>query len=136
MGMKLFFIKRTDTGQYLEWQRIVPRWTTRDNAVVYRSHAFAADTADTISSNDNIPVEIETYDIDDGQEALKVLATLESILPLGDMIYQVRDSEGLGWDGPKVKAWGAACDRAERLVKPLIAQMFLEEAGNDSLPDS
>ena len=76
MGMKLFFIKRTDTGQYLEWQRIVPRWTTRDNAVVYRSRAFAADTADTISSNDNIPVEIETFDIDAGQEALKMLAYL------------------------------------------------------------
>jgi hypothetical protein len=134
--MKLFFIKRTDTGQYLEWQRIVPRWTTRENATIHRSHAFAADTADTISSNDNIPVKVETYDLDAGQEALQILATLENIQHLGDYVYDIREREGLGWDGPKVAAWGGASARAEQLVRPLIAKTMLAEADDETLLDS
>lgn len=33
-------------------------------------------------------------------------------ISLGDIIYRVRDIEGLGWDGPGVKAWGTAVDCA------------------------
>lgn len=27
-------------------------------------------------------------------------------ISLGDQIYEVREREGLGWDGPAVKSWG------------------------------
>ena len=35
----------------------------------------------------------------------------------GDYIYDVREREGLGWDGPRVKAWGGACETLDRLRK-------------------
>lgn len=35
---------------------------------------------------------------------------------LGDMIYQVREREGLGWDGPAVSAWNDAVTAARAAV--------------------
>ncbi len=34
---------------------------------------------------------------------------------LGDFVYQVREREGQGWDGPAVKAWSAAVERAKAI---------------------
>jgi len=75
-------------------------------------------------------------EIDAGQEALQILATLENIHHLGDYVYDIREREGLGWQGPKVTAWGAACTRAEHLVRPLLAKMVLAEIDNEGLSDS
>lgn len=36
---------------------------------------------------------------------------------LGDQIYDVRESEGLGWSGPSVKAWSDAVTAAEEILK-------------------
>lgn len=44
-------------------------------------------------------------------EALDALFTNDHI-DLGDQIYAVRDSECKGWDGPSVKAWSLALDKA------------------------
>lgn len=49
-------------------------------------------------------------------------ATLQALmtnkhLDLGDQTYVVRDSEGLGWDGPSVKSWSDAVVTAQRLLK-------------------
>jgi hypothetical protein len=52
-----------------------------------------------------------------GAEALAVLRELFDIHHLGDLIYEVRSSEGKGWDGPLVKRWAAALERAESLIK-------------------
>lgn len=49
-------------------------------------------------------------------EALKVLRELFDIYHLGDLIYDVRSSEGKGWDGPLVKQWAAVLERAEALI--------------------
>lgn len=35
---------------------------------------------------------------------------------LGDQIYQVRDNEGKGWNGPNVKAWADAVQKANELL--------------------
>ncbi len=35
---------------------------------------------------------------------------------VGDHIYDVRELEGLGWDGPKVTAWSRASVTANELV--------------------
>ena len=47
---------------------------------------------------------------------LKALATNPS-LNLEDRIYDVRDREGQGWDGPDVKQWGDAVTWANKLLK-------------------
>jgi hypothetical protein len=48
-------------------------------------------------------------------KALEVLHQLNSVMPLDDLIYHVRENECLGWDGPQVKAWGDACIRMKQL---------------------
>jgi hypothetical protein len=50
-------------------------------------------------------------------EALKLLHDLNEICNLGDLIYHVRENEGLGWGGPNVVAWGNACKRMEELLE-------------------
>lgn len=35
---------------------------------------------------------------------------------LSAMVYQVRESEGLGWDGPAVKAWSDAYEAARKVI--------------------
>ena len=47
---------------------------------------------------------------------LEILRTLNEIIPLGDLVYEVREREGHDWDGPKVKAWGEACAKMEELL--------------------
>ena len=49
-------------------------------------------------------------------EALQVLHDFNEICDLGDLIYHVRENEGLGWDGPKVQAWSDACTRMKNLL--------------------
>lgn len=51
-------------------------------------------------------------------EALAVLRELLSNphIDLGDLVYEVREREGLGWEGPSVKAWGSAVARAKAIV--------------------
>lgn len=50
----------------------------------------------------------------DFDRAVTVLRALFSNdhLDLGDLVYYVRDREGLGWDGPAVKSWGVAVAEA------------------------
>jgi hypothetical protein len=50
------------------------------------------------------------------REALKGLMTNPSI-DLGDKVYDVRDSEGKGWEGPDVIAWGKAVEEARKLLE-------------------
>lgn len=35
---------------------------------------------------------------------------------LGDLVYAVRDAEGLGWEGPAVAAWGEACEAVKAAI--------------------
>lgn len=51
-------------------------------------------------------------------EALKALFDNHHV-SLGDLVYQVREREGEGWDGPCVKQWGDAVENAENLLKEL-----------------
>ena len=50
------------------------------------------------------------------KDAIALLKEFDSIFPLDDAIYLVRDSEGLGWDGPDVKRWAAACAKLHQLL--------------------
>lgn len=49
-------------------------------------------------------------------EALKVLFEVEHI---EDDCYRVRESELLGWEGPRVVAFGKACETLKRVMKEL-----------------
>lgn len=48
---------------------------------------------------------------EDRLEILADLAVVNEISPLGDRIYDVREREGLGWEGPKVTAYSKAVQR-------------------------
>ena len=48
-----------------------------------------------------------------------LLLTGNPHIDLGDLIYQVREREGEGWDGPAVLAWGEAI----RSSKSALAKM-------------
>lgn len=37
-------------------------------------------------------------------------------LDLGDLVYEVREREGRGWDGPAVKAWSDAVVEARQIA--------------------
>jgi hypothetical protein len=56
-------------------------------------------------------------EVEKGQKALQVLRDLYSVYDLGDYVYDVREHEGLDWDGPKVTTWSNACVLAEELIK-------------------
>lgn len=47
--------------------------------------------------------------------ALEALFSNPHIYP-GDLVYQVRDREGLGWDGPAVTQWSDAVTAAKAAI--------------------
>ena len=55
--------------------------------------------------------------------AVKVLIEgvqlLQDSASLGDFIYDIREREGLGWDGPKTKSWGMGCVLIKQAMKVL-----------------
>ncbi len=52
-----------------------------------------------------------------GDAAIDVLKALFDVCDLGDMIYDIREREGEGWDGPLVVKWGDAVTRAETILE-------------------
>jgi len=40
-----------------------------------------------------------------------------------EVLHGIREHEGLGWDGPKVRAWGAALERANQLRNQPTAKL-------------
>lgn len=50
--------------------------------------------------------------------APELLEALQKLMrePLGDFIYDIRDSEMQGWDGPRVTNWGEACILAKTAI--------------------
>lgn len=48
---------------------------------------------------------------------VRALRTMNDILNFGDRIYDVREREGMGWEGPQVKAYGDACASIQPYLK-------------------
>ena len=48
-------------------------------------------------------------------QAIEIIRALtgNAHINLGDLVYNVREREGLGWEGPSVVGWGAAVKAAE-----------------------
>lgn len=74
------------------------KWLRENLSGVYRPAAEAADRI---------------------EELIAVIQSLISnpSIDLGDQAYAVRESEGLGWEGPDVTAWSNAVTAAERIAK-------------------
>jgi thymidylate synthase ThyX len=53
-----------------------------------------------------------------GEAAIDVLRALFEVRDLGDIIYDIREREGEGWDGPLVTKWGDAVARAKTILDP------------------
>lgn len=51
-------------------------------------------------------------------DPLQVLRDLIDAGQLGDHFYAIRESEGQGWEGPRMVKWGAACADARKLLGP------------------
>ena len=131
----IHYVRRKD-GPYfkrfaIDWETTTIEWTdTRTDAEFFKTREGAEQLAMPLGFMFNL--EIEEIDVEAGQEALQILATLEHTRHLDDYSYDIREREGLGWDGPKITAWGAACARAEQLIKPLLSRMLLAEANNEA----
>ena len=40
---------------------------------------------------------------------------------IGDYVYDVRERELMGWEGPKVKAWSHACEVVRKHIESVDA---------------
>lgn len=56
------------------------------------------------------------HKIEEYHETLLALST-NPHLNIDDAVYHVRESEGKGWEGPSVKAWGVAVEKAQKLIR-------------------
>jgi len=54
---------------------------------------------------------------DAGAMALMALQELMGARNLGDYIYDIREREGQGWEGPKVRQWNNGCIHAEEALR-------------------
>lgn len=54
--------------------------------------------------------------LNDAASILKALMSNPHI-SLGDLVYEVRGREGMGWDGPAVKQWSDAATAVKQWVK-------------------
>lgn len=44
----------------------------------------------------------------------------------GDFVYEVRNRELLGWEGPRVRSWGEGCNRLDEALALLPAALVAE----------
>lgn len=56
----------------------------------------------------------------------ELLAALKGLtdgkcVALGDLVYDIREREGEGWEGPKVVAWGKAVETASAVISRIEA---------------
>jgi len=50
-------------------------------------------------------------------DPIQVLRDLFDAGHLADHHYDIRESEGKGWDGPRMVKWGIACEQVRELLK-------------------
>lgn len=51
------------------------------------------------------------------RELESVIVAINKLHNLSDAIYDVREHEGEGWEGPKTKAYGEAINKLRELLK-------------------
>lgn len=123
--MKIYMVQ-SDGGHYLWLYDGFASWTaTREEASVYTSDEAAQNAGNYASGCVDTPdfsFKVVKIDVD---AALDVLRDLSEVYDLGDYIYDLREREGKGWDGPLVTKWSDAVTRAK---------ILLSEAGHECVP--
>lgn len=76
----------------------------------------ALDPAGTKTTSMDGTAIIPTPDLQSELLAALVALTTNEHINLGDLVYTVRDNEGLGWEGPAVKAWSDAVMAAKAAI--------------------
>lgn len=56
----------------------------------------------------------------DEMKAALIAISSNKHLDLGDLIYDVREREGKGWEGKSVKQWSDAVQKVNEVVKKLV----------------
>lgn len=92
-------------------------WGPEDNATLYRDHQGANDAGTYVFLDTDNPKDHFTVIKIDTQAALRVLHDLFESGDLDDHFYDIREREGLGWEGPRMLQWGKACEEARQLLK-------------------
>jgi hypothetical protein len=117
--MKLYLV-RNKLGQYLLRDGVFANWGLEDRSSIYHTRIdakrwgrFAFGYRDDADDYFDI-VEIDT---EAAKEAVQVLHDLFEAGDLDDHFYSIRESEGLGWEGPRMLKWGKACADARRLMR-------------------
>ena len=65
----------------------------------------------------NLETAVKTGELPD---PIQVLHDLFEAGDLEDHFYAVREREGQGWEGPRMKRWGQACDEAWQLLRGYV----------------
>lgn len=97
------------------WQVLI-RWARTGFPLVVKDEA-GADIC-TVAMTGDKSDQANAYLIAAAPDLLEALVALTSNphLDLGDRVYDVREREGLGWDGPSVKAWSEAVQKATAAI--------------------
>ena len=118
--MKIYLVQNKTDKKYLHIKYgALVSWVPKDEASIYNTYADAYQAGDfTFDCEDDAHTKYTIVEIDT-DAALEILCDLNDAYQLGDFIYAVRDSEGEGWDGPRVKKWSDAVIRYEKLLERL-----------------
>lgn len=102
-----------------------PHWVTFDAVMGQRSHLHIAECVQKME-DEHAPEENATC-----EQAINLIKaaplmrdilialTTNPFIDLGGVVYDVREREGRGWDGPAVTAWSDACGAAAKILKVL-----------------
>jgi hypothetical protein len=121
--MILYQLRNLKSGLYYKRGVIGGEWVACDEAAIWTTMEEATGMAEVsgyyLATKDcpsDAEVEVVTIDTEVG---VKVLRDLMDIQDLGDFIYNIREQEGKGWEGPLVCKWGDTCEHAKKLVGSL-----------------
>lgn len=115
--MKIYFVRNTTDGSYLhiECESMIT-WVPRDKASIYNTQEAAFHAGDfAFDCEDDAAERFKIVDVDI-DAAIEVLQALNEVRDLGDFIYDIREREALGWEGPQVTKWSDAVTRAKILI--------------------
>jgi hypothetical protein len=110
-AMKLYLI-RNARGQYFNWSNGPDPWGSLSEACIYRNSIDAGKDAHSFGPLAEV-VEIDLL------APIRILRELFETGDLEDHFYHIRETECLGWEGPKLVRWGKAVEVAKKLMENL-----------------
>jgi len=116
--MRLYFVRNRDNGLYLHWlDGRLAYWGSNEEADVYHTRGGAYEAGESAFDFDDAARELYEIIEIDTEAGLNALRDLYEVHNLGDFIHEIRESEGLGWEGPQVTKWRDTCRKAKKLLQ-------------------